>query len=126
MGSTGEVLDATRGQLPEPRSKASPSGADLSALRSALEEQRDFRQQQLAELAVSDATGDEVTAQLVAGARFALAQIEAALDRMDMGRYGSCVRCGSAITPERLEVLPMAGMCTACQRVHDYAARGSR
>jgi DnaK suppressor protein len=44
-----------------------------------------------------------------------LEQIRAALDRLDAGTYGRCVRCGDAILAARLEVLPYAETCIRCQ-----------
>jgi RNA polymerase-binding protein DksA len=45
-----------------------------------------------------------------------LEQVDAALERLDAGTFGSCVRCGRAIAPERLEALPWAAHCIDCQR----------
>lgn len=44
-----------------------------------------------------------------------LAQVEAALQRIDDGTYGVCARCGQPINPERLEALPYATYCITCQ-----------
>jgi DnaK suppressor protein len=44
-----------------------------------------------------------------------LTQVEAALERMDEGRYGICARCGKQIAPDRLEALPYAIYCITCQ-----------
>lgn len=49
--------------------------------------------------------------------------VDAALDRLDTGTYGTCVRCGQAIAPERLEALPWAAMCITCQAVADRERR---
>jgi RNA polymerase-binding transcription factor DksA len=114
--TTAQPLD-TRQQAP-----AALSADQLRELRAALHEQRSFRSEQLAELAHAAPAGDavdEIAARLRAGARFALAQIEAALERMDTGRYGLCVRCAARIPFERLEILPMAGLCVHCRRNHD-------
>lgn len=46
-----------------------------------------------------------------------LAQIEAAVRRIEQGVYGMCERCGQAILPERLEALPYATTCVNCARV---------
>ena len=46
-----------------------------------------------------------------------LAQIEAAIRRIEQGVYGVCARCGQAINPERLEALPYATTCLGCARV---------
>ena len=43
-----------------------------------------------------------------------LDEIDAALARIDAGTYGSCVRCGSAIPVERLQMRPFAGACVTC------------
>jgi RNA polymerase-binding transcription factor len=45
-----------------------------------------------------------------------LAEVDAALARLDGGTYGRCVSCGQAIAPERLEALPWASHCIDCQR----------
>jgi DnaK suppressor protein len=44
-----------------------------------------------------------------------LAQVEAALQRLDNGTYGKCVQCGKDINPRRLEALPWATLCIDCQ-----------
>lgn len=43
-----------------------------------------------------------------------LAQIRAAIGRIDDGTYGQCTRCGEDISPRRLEVQPEAPVCMAC------------
>ena len=48
-----------------------------------------------------------------------LALVDAALARLDAGTYGACQRCGAQIPPERLEALPWAAHCIACQRLVD-------
>jgi len=57
---------------------------------------------------------DEVLERL---GRHGLAEIEcidAALDRIENGRFGVCVRCGEAISAERLQVLPYTPLCRRC------------
>jgi DnaK suppressor protein len=46
-----------------------------------------------------------------------LADVEAAIARIDAGTYGACVRCGRPIAPERLDALPWAAHCIECQRI---------
>ena len=46
-----------------------------------------------------------------------LAAVDAALARLDDGTFGTCVRCGRRIAPERLEALPWAAHCIDCQRI---------
>jgi DnaK suppressor protein len=46
-----------------------------------------------------------------------LAAVDAALARLDDGTFGTCVRCGRPIAPERLEALAWAAHCIDCQRI---------
>lgn len=43
-----------------------------------------------------------------------LAQIEAAIARIDNDSYGQCGKCGEDITPARLAVQPEAPLCINC------------
>jgi RNA polymerase-binding protein DksA len=52
-----------------------------------------------------------------------LVLVDDALARLAAGTFGACVRCGEPIAPARLEALPWAAYCIACQRLVD---RGSR
>ena len=45
-----------------------------------------------------------------------LAEVEAALGRIEDGSYGSCPRCKQPIPEARLEALPHARYCIDCQR----------
>ena len=42
--------------------------------------------------------------------------VEDALDRLELGEYGRCVGCGTAIPPKRLEAIPWAATCIDCAR----------
>ena len=42
------------------------------------------------------------------------AAVSDALDRIDAGTYGICIRCGQPIPAARLEVVPTATMCVPC------------
>ena len=57
---------------------------------------------------------DPVAQRRSADLQTTLDEIEAALARIDAGTYGSCVRCGSAIPVERLQMRPFAGACVSC------------
>ena len=46
-----------------------------------------------------------------------LTAVDAALARLDDGTFGTCVRCGRPIAPERLQALPWAAHCIDCQRI---------
>jgi RNA polymerase-binding protein DksA len=45
-----------------------------------------------------------------------LADIDAALKRIEEGTYGICTNCGEPIAVERLEALPWATLCIDCKR----------
>jgi RNA polymerase-binding transcription factor DksA len=110
--------------------------AQLPELRAMLEEQRRFRLDQLSQLTAQyrqsqgelsgrhvdslDNSADnarvEVSAAVEAAAHLALDDIEAAIARMDAGRYGYCVRCDRPIPIERLFAIPQAPLCMHCQR----------
>ncbi len=44
-----------------------------------------------------------------------LAQVEAALQRLDSGHFGLCQDCSQPIAPARLAAQPWASRCVACQ-----------
>ena len=60
-----------------------------------------------------DITDDEAAIQADA-IESRLAVIDEAIDRIDSGRYGLCLVCGSAVADERLEALPGAALCQVC------------
>ncbi|MEN3312740.1 MAG: hypothetical protein V7645_2069 [Actinomycetota bacterium] len=45
-----------------------------------------------------------------------LAEIDAALKRIEEGTYGICTNCDRPVAVERLEALPWATLCIDCQR----------
>ena len=45
-----------------------------------------------------------------------LADIDAALQRLDDGSFGRCTNCDKEIAPARLEARPWATLCIDCQR----------
>lgn len=47
--------------------------------------------------------------------RESLSDVRSALVRIENGTFGVCERCGGAIRPERLEVMPTATMCISCK-----------
>lgn len=106
--------------------------AHLPVVRAALEEQRCFRSDQLAELAAAaqawfpgtaDEPHGEVADALRAGASIAVSEIDAALDRLGNGSYGRCEGCEDAIPLERLEILPMASLCARYQHAQETHRR---
>lgn len=53
-------------------------------------------------------------AALLDQARGQLAQVDAAISRLDAGQYGRCERCGQPITAARLAARPTAATCIGC------------
>jgi DnaK suppressor protein len=106
----------------------------LPRLRQALESQRDFRVEQLAQFdAVKELMSraprlspavEEVQAMVVAGARRALSDIEIALARIQTGSYGRCRECGNDISTSVLVAIPMTTLCLACQRQDECITYG--
>jgi RNA polymerase-binding transcription factor DksA len=81
--------------------------AELAGLRAA------ERSHEFEEVAQTEQSGAELS-RLSEAERHELLRIEAALTRIDEGRWGICAECGQAIEPRRLEVLPWAIRCAGC------------
>lgn len=115
--------------IPPPPTAASRPRTDLTphlpALRRALEQQRSFRVEQIAELTELGRQQTGVRAQVVLALRrsavSALADIDSALRLIEVGEYGRCRVCAAAIPLFRLEVLPATSLCMECQRQHESA-----
>ncbi|HJQ01690.1 MAG TPA: TraR/DksA C4-type zinc finger protein [Jatrophihabitans sp.] len=119
--------------IPAPGDAARPAGeSGLEYFRNALNEQRQFRMEQLRELDaasnaahLTDPSRNEVLAALRTAARRALAEVDAALGRMALDEYGICQGCGGDITLARLEIVPMAALCMSCQRLTETGPPGA-
>ncbi|WP_375488589.1 TraR/DksA family transcriptional regulator [uncultured Jatrophihabitans sp.] len=105
-----------------PRTRTALSAADVRDLRTMLEEQREFRIEQLMHLhglgseSPLASPDPEVFRSLDDGARSALRDVQAALWRMDEGSYGRCTSCGGDVEVARLEILPQTATCLPCAR----------
>src|SRR5688572_33363065 len=51
-----------------------------------------------------------------------LRSIEEAMEALDRGQYGECIRCDDDINERRLEVIPWATMCIRCQEQAEMEA----
>ena len=93
---------------------------ELDALSSATADERqpvELDQQSVGRLSRMDAMQVQAMAQAVEGRRRQrLAQIEAALKRLDEDEYGYCVECGEEIPSKRLEVDLTVPRCVDCAR----------
>lgn len=74
--------------------------------------------------AAYDSTQDEISSQLAEVESRELASIENALERMKAGTYGVCEVCNGKIPMARLDALPYATMCIACQRELERSGGG--
>ncbi len=62
----------------------------------------------------ADAEAATVAERLSDGELAELAELEAALARIDAGVYGSCEECEEPISEQRLAVIPEARLCMGC------------
>jgi DnaK suppressor protein len=60
---------------------------------------------------------------VLAVARRQRSDVLAALHRIDLGTYGTCVDCGAAVPEGRLEAKPEAARCVSCQGRLDRSRR---
>ncbi|HEX7100650.1 MAG TPA: TraR/DksA C4-type zinc finger protein [Acidimicrobiia bacterium] len=94
---------------PEPRSGLDPSVLD--ELRNRLLEARDFHLSRIEE--GSDAV-DDIARAIAARSEAALEEVEAALQAIEEGTYGTCQTCGKDVGEERLHAIPHARLCASC------------
>ncbi|MEW1921996.1 TraR/DksA C4-type zinc finger protein [Streptomyces sp. NPDC088360] len=102
---------------PGARLEARPERLPAREARRRLEHERASRLTQLR--AIGEA-GQEAEEQVMAAQKDTLErvlkEIEAALDRVRDGSYGTCPGCAKPIPVERLEILPYTQFCVPCQR----------
>lgn len=98
------------------------SDALVSTARAQLEEERLNLRRQLAELTGLDTDHNFADASSVAAEQgevraladnlgALLAEVEHALDKIELGTYGTCEECGKAIAEPRLEAMPATRWC---------------
>jgi DnaK suppressor protein len=56
----------------------------------------------------------------------ALQRVREALVRLDAGEYGYCAECDGEISEKRLQALPFAVRCTACEALHEQGTARER
>jgi RNA polymerase-binding transcription factor len=69
-----------------------------------------------------DGRREEVELGLIANESNVLAEVRAALDRIDAGTFGRCEACGKAITRTRLKAIPYARTCVRCAKMSQAMA----
>ncbi len=62
---------------------------------------------------------EELTFTLAQMERDTLSQVDAALARLEEGKYGSCFECGAEISEIRLRAKPFAVRCVDCEMLHE-------
>ena len=92
--------------------------AELRALQS---QDRDPEYEEGAQVKVAD----DVPTTLPETARREVMQIDAAMGRMDEGRYGTCVDCGQEIPIDRLRALPFTLRCQEDEEQRERNIRGN-
>jgi len=92
------------------RQQAHAVSADLAQLRSSSDGSGDA-----ADVGTSNFERDQEMT-LAAYAQEAMAQAQAALQRLDAGTYGRCEHCGEPIGKGRLQVYPRATLCVTCKQ----------
>jgi DnaK suppressor protein len=117
-----EDLQKLRGLLQRRRrtllDSSSAAQRELTALK---EQERDPEYEEGAQSELADYT----LSHLIENSRRELAQIDAAMQRMDQRVYGVCVDCESPIPLDRLEALPYAIRCEEDATRHEVESRGS-
>jgi DnaK suppressor protein len=71
------------------------------------------------------ALADDVLTTLSESARREVMQIDAALRRLDEGKYGQCIDCGQEIPVERLRALPFTLRCQEDEEEREKSLRGN-
>jgi len=61
----------------------------------------------------------ELMVSMSANDRQLLESIDAALDRIENGKYGKCIHCGQPIQEKRLEAVPWARHCIRCADLNE-------
>ena len=90
----------------ELQTRASRASADLRHESDPLS--ADFAEQ------VTQRESDDVLGAISESARQELRRLQAALRRLEEGRYTTCAACGEPIEEERLQAVPYADRCRTC------------
>ena len=100
--------------LEERRKTLTDRLAELDTRLHDIEEELDAHQSKDWEELAVEREEDEVLERMGTSGQAEIRMIQAALNRMDAGEYGFCVKCGNEILPERLDVIPYTPFCRTC------------
>jgi DnaK suppressor protein len=106
----GELRTALQEQRENLRKEIADQGGDPDSDDASIDVERGF-----ADSAHSTAERARLIAVMKA-LRANLRWVNRALKKIELGTYGTCERCGSAIPIERLDALPWAILCVDCAR----------
>ena len=67
----------------------------------------------------------DLTATLLENQEFLAGEAQAAIERIDQGRFGDCEDCGESIPGVRLEAIPYARFCVQCASKHSNGHRAN-
>lgn len=114
-GLTAELLKAMKQELLEKKAALTRSVARE------LEEVSNEDGHHLADMADpgGDANDEDRNFRLLEMSGAELEQVEAALELIEDGTYGSCESCQEPISVERLKALPFATKCIGCKRAEE-------
>lgn len=71
----------------------------------------------------TDAAEGDLALRIAESETVEAAEVERAIEKIDMGTYGHCELCNTRIPIERLQVLPFATQCVKCQELADIRKR---
>ncbi|MBP9950390.1 MAG: TraR/DksA C4-type zinc finger protein [Cypionkella sp.] len=88
--------------------------ADLQGRMTGIEAELDSHDNKDWDDLAAERESDEVLEGMGVNAQHEVRMINAALERIEAGVYGVCVKCGDKISQERLDVLPFTPFCRKC------------
>lgn len=88
--------------------------ADLRGRLAGIEAELDSHHSADWEELATEREGEEVLEGMGVSGQQEIRRIEAALQRLAEDEYGTCVRCGTKISEERLDALPYTPFCRNC------------
>ncbi|MDX5351128.1 MAG: TraR/DksA family transcriptional regulator [Paracoccaceae bacterium] len=110
MQATGKTpIPARKAQLER---RLVELGARLEAIEEELESHNNPDWDDLA----AEREGDEVLEATGEAGLAEISRIRSALQRIEAGDYGICVRCGAEISEARLDALPWTPLCRSCAK----------
>jgi DnaK suppressor protein len=112
-------LASRRAELVGLRERILRAAADIVADDEGGESNSPAGDQHLADHA-TDLVHRELDHSLGENAENVVAEIDAAISRIDDGTYGTCAKCGAVISPERLDAIPYAVLCLDDKRLQEH------